>query len=122
MGRIVDAYPSHQHDQVRQQLANTLTGIVAQRLVVAKDGKTRYPATEILIGSNMVRGQILEGKSADIYKVIEGGAYYGMHSFDQDLVRLYREGKIDEKSVMENSTTPQDVALKLQGLSAGVEG
>jgi twitching motility protein PilT len=122
MGRIVDAYPAHQHDQVRQQLANTLKGIVAQRLVVAKDGKTRYPATEILIGNNMVRGQIMEGKSADIYKVMEGGAYYGMHSFDQDLVRLYREGKIDEKAVMENSTTPQDVALKLQGLSAGVEG
>ena len=122
MGRIIDAYPAHQHDQVRQQLTNTLKGIVAQRLVVAKDGKTRYPATEILIGSNMVRGQIMEGKSADIYKVMEGGAYYGMHSFDQDLVRLYREGKIDEKAVLENSTTPQDVALKLQGLSAGVEG
>jgi twitching motility protein PilT len=122
MDRIVDAFPAHQHGQVRQQLANTLKGIVAQRLVLAKEGKARYPATEILIGSNMIRGQIMEGKSADIYKVIEGGAYYGMHSFDQDLVRLYREGRIDEKTVMENSTTPQDVALKLQGLSTSVEG
>jgi twitching motility protein PilT len=119
--RIVDAHPAHQHNQVRQQLANTLRGVIAQRLVVAKDGKGRFPATEILIGNNMVRGHLMEGKAAEIYKVIEGGAYYGMHSFDQDLIRLCREGKVDEKTVLENSTSSQDVALKLQGLSAGME-
>ncbi|MCX5797850.1 MAG: PilT/PilU family type 4a pilus ATPase [Elusimicrobia bacterium] len=122
MDRIVDTYPAHQHNQVRQQLANTLRGIVAQRLVPSKDGKARFPATEILIGSNMVRGQITEGKSSEIYKVMEGGAYYGMHSFDQDLVRLYQEGKIDQKSVVDNSTSPQDVTIRLQGLSGGAEG
>jgi len=122
LDRIVDAHPAHQHNQVRQQLANTLRGVLAQRLVVSKDGKSRYPATEILIGNNMIRSHLLEGKSAELYKVIEGGAYYGMHSFDQDLIRLYRESKIDEKTVLENSTSPQDVALKLQGLSTGVEG
>ena len=122
VGRIVDAHPAHQHGQVRQQLANTLQGVVAQRLVAAKDGKTRYPATEILIGNNMIRSHLMEGKSSDIYKVIEGGAYYGMHSFDQDLIRLCREGKIDEKAVLENSTSPQDVAIKLQGLSTGAGG
>jgi twitching motility protein PilT len=118
MGRIVDAHPAHQQAQVRLQLASTLKGIVAQRLVPAKDGKSRYPATEILIGNNTVRTQILEGKSSEIYKVLAGGAFYGMHSFDQDLVRLCREGKIDEKMVLENSTSPQDAALQLQGLSA----
>ena len=122
MSRIVDAHPLQQQAQVRQQLAHTLKGIVAQRLVLAKDGKARYPATEILIGNNMIRNLIMEGKTAEIYKVMDGGAYYGMHSFDQDLIRLFREGKIDEKAVLENSTTPQDVALKLQGLSTGVGG
>ncbi|MFA6003591.1 MAG: PilT/PilU family type 4a pilus ATPase [Elusimicrobiota bacterium] len=120
--RIVDAHPAHQHNQVRQQIANTLRGVVAQRLVVSKDGKSRYPATEILIGSNMIRSHLMEGKSSELYKVIESGAYYGMQSFDQDLIRLFREGKIDEKTVMENSTSPQDVALKLQGLSTSMEG
>ncbi|MDD5657577.1 MAG: PilT/PilU family type 4a pilus ATPase [Elusimicrobia bacterium] len=119
--RIVDAHPAHQHSQVRQQLANTLRGVIAQRLVSSVDGKSRYPASEILVGNNIVRSHLLEGKSAEIYKVIEGGAYYGMHSFDQDLLRLRREGKIEEKTVLDNSTSPQDVALKLQGLSTGVE-
>ena len=119
VGRIVDAHPSHQNAQVRQQLSNALKGVIGQRLVLSKDGKSRYPATEIMMGNGIVRTQLLEGRASDLYKTIEAGAYYGMHSFDQDLVRLFQEGKIDDKAVIENSTTPQDVALKLQGLSAG---
>lgn len=118
VARIVDAHPAEQHAQVRQQLSNVLKGVVGQRLVLSKDGKSRYPATEIMMGNNIVRTQLLEGRSADLYKTIETGAYYGMHSFDQDLIRLFQEGKIDEKAVIENSTTPQDAALKLQGLSS----
>ena len=54
VGRIVDAHPAHQHNQVRQQLANALRGIVGQRLVLSKDGKSRFPATEILIGNSLI--------------------------------------------------------------------
>jgi twitching motility protein PilT len=117
--RIVAAHPAHQHVQVRQQLANALKGIVAQRLVPAKDGKSRFPACEILINNSLIRAQLLEGKLAEVYKVVEKGAYYGMQTFDQDLLRLYGEGKIENKTAVDNSTTPQDVALKIQGLAAG---
>lgn len=119
VSRIVDAHPPHQHNQVRQQLANCLKGVVGQRLVLTKDGRMRFPATELMLLTNTVRSLLNEGKVHELYKTIEAGSYYGMHSFDQDLIRLYQEGKIDDKSVMENSTAPQDVALKLQGLSTG---
>ena len=117
--RIVDAHPAHQHNQVRQQLANALKGVVGQRLVASKDGKARFPATEILIANSILRRYLAEGKSAEILKVVEGGSYYGMHSFDQDLLRLFGEGKIDEKTVIENSSNSEDVSLKLRSLSAG---
>lgn len=116
--RIVDAHPHDQQAQVRQQLANCLKGIVAQRLVLSKDGKSRYPANEILINNTVVRSTLLEGKTQEIHKHLEKGSYYGMQSFDQDLLRLCTEGKIDAKTAIENSTTPQDLALKLQGHSA----
>jgi twitching motility protein PilT len=119
VSRIVDAHPAHQHNQVRQQLANALKGIVGQRLVLAKDGKQRFPANEILVVNHVVRSQLNEGKISEVYKTMEGGSYYGMKSFDQDLMRLYQEKKIDDKAVLENSTSPQDVALKLQGMSTG---
>jgi twitching motility protein PilT len=117
--RIVDAYPAHQQSQVRQQLANCLKGIIGQRLVLAKDSKRRFPANEILINNSLVRTHLLEGKLSEVYKVLEKGSYYGMQTFDQDLVRLVNEGKIDAKVAVDASTTPQDLALKLQGLSAG---
>jgi twitching motility protein PilT len=117
--RIVDAHPAHQHSQVRQQLANCLKGVIGQRLVLAKDGKSRFPATEILIGNSLVRRNLLEGKVSELRKVLEGGEYYGMHTFDQDLLRLFSEGKIDDKVVLEEATNPEDVALKLKSLAVG---
>jgi len=117
--RIVDSYPAHQHGQVRQQLANSLKGVVGQRLVVSKDGKTRFPASEVMIANSLVRRHLLEGKTADLRKVLEGGAYYGMHTFDQDLLRLYGEGKISDKTVLEEATNPEDVSLRLKGLESG---
>ncbi|MEK7390092.1 MAG: PilT/PilU family type 4a pilus ATPase [Elusimicrobiota bacterium] len=117
--RIVDAHPAHQHSQVRQQLANCLKGVIGQRLVLSKDGKSRFPATEVLIGNSLVRRHLLEGKTSEIRKVIEGGEYYGMHTFDQDLLRLFSEGKIDDKAVLEEASNPEDVALRLKGLSVG---
>ncbi len=119
--RIVDAHPAHQHAQVRQQLANCLKGIVGQRLVLSKEGMSsaRFPATEVLIANSLIRRHLIEGKTAEIRKVLEGGEYYGMHTFDQDLLRLFSEGKIDDNAVLEEATNPEDVTLRLQGLSAG---
>jgi twitching motility protein PilT len=117
--RIVDAHPAHQHGQVRQQLANCLKGVIGQRLVISKDGKTRFPATELMIGNSLVRRHLLEGKTAELRKLLEGGAYYGMHSFDQDLLRLFTEGKITEQAVLEEATNPEDLALRLKGLAVG---
>ncbi|MBI5882479.1 MAG: PilT/PilU family type 4a pilus ATPase [Elusimicrobia bacterium] len=117
--RIVDSHPVHQHNQVRQQIANTLKGVIGQRLVISKDHKSRYPATEILLVNSVIRRHLVEGHATEVYKVIENGAYYGMHSFDQDLLRLYSEGKIDEATVIENSNNPEDVGLKLKNIATG---
>ncbi|MDE2291040.1 MAG: PilT/PilU family type 4a pilus ATPase [Elusimicrobia bacterium] len=114
--RIVDSFPSQHAAQVRQQLALVLKGVVAQRLVPSKDGRGRFPATEVLIVNSLIRRHIMEGKNADIYKSMEAGGYYGMHTFDQDLLRLLQEDKITEKEALENATNAEDVQLKLRGV------
>ena len=114
--RIIDAFPAHQQNQVRGQLAGTLKGVVGQRLVSSADGKTRYPATEILVMNSLVGRHIRENKPLDILKAVEGGGYYGMHSFDQDLVRLCKEAKIDQATALEAASNPEDLALKLKGI------
>ncbi|MEW6556162.1 MAG: PilT/PilU family type 4a pilus ATPase [Elusimicrobiota bacterium] len=114
--RIVDAYPPHQQHQVRIALSNVVKGIIAQRLVPTVKGDERIPATEILIGTSLIRKNIAEGKSAEIYKLMEQGEYYGMWTFDQCIIQFYKEKKIILEDALENATNPDDLMLKIKGI------
>ncbi len=114
--RIVDAYPQHQQAQVRNQISRVLKGIIAQRLLPSADGTTRWPATEVLIGTSLIKKIIVEGKPEDIYKALEQGEYYKMHTFDQDLIRLAQEKKISMEEAVANATNPEDLTLKVRGI------
>jgi len=114
--RIIDSYPPHQQNQVRIQLSNVLRAIIAQRLCYRDDIEGRIPATEILVGTSLVRKLILENKTADLYKAMEHGDYYGMRTFDQDLHRLFKEKKISMEEANDKATNPEDLMLKLKGI------
>ncbi len=115
--RIIDAYPPHQQKQARIQLSNVLKGIVAQRLCNRKDGTGRIPAVEVLMGTSFVRKLILDGRTQDLYKAMESGEYYLMNTFDQSLLKLYNEGLISFEEAMDKATNPEDLQLKLRGIS-----
>lgn len=114
--RIVDSYPPHQQHQARQQLANVVRGIMAQRLLVSSDGASRIPCTEILIGTSLIRKLIAEGKTQEMYKSMEQGEYYMMHTFDHDIFRLYKEGRISMEEAVENASNADDLMLRLKGI------
>ncbi len=117
--RIVNTYPPHQQGTIRAQLANVLKGIVAQRLVKCKSGEGRLPATEVLMGTSMVRKLLAEGKLSEVYKMMEQGSYYGMHTFDNNLFTLFREDRITIEEAMDKATNPDDLNLKLKGIERG---
>jgi len=114
--RIVDSFPPHQQASVRSQLSNVLRGIVAQRLVNCKDGNGRIPVTEVLVGTSLVRKLIQENKLADVYKAMEQGAYYGMHTFDQDIFEACRQGRIKTEEALDKASNADDLMLKLRGI------
>ena len=116
--RIVDSYPPHQQASVRSQFANVIKGIVAQRLVMHKDGQSRLPATEILIGTSLVKKLIAEGKIGEVFKAIEQGGYYGMRTFDSDLVEMYKKGLISVDEALDKASNPDDMTLKIRGISS----
>ncbi len=116
MDRIVDAYPPHQQHQVRIALSNVVKGIIAQRLIPTIKGDVRIPATEILIGTSLIRKNISEGKSSEIYKLMEQGEYYGMKTFDNDIIKLYKDKIITLEDALENATNPDDLMLKIKGI------
>src|SRR5437867_1845243 len=99
INRIISIFPPHQEDQIRAQLSAVIQGVVSQRLVVRADGKGRVPAVEVMIMTGLVRESIREkAKTPQIPTVIAAGqAQYGMQTFDQSLLGLYRE-ELDAKA------------------------
>lgn len=114
--RMVDVYPEHEQATARLRLSNVLKAVVCQRLLPLKNGTGRIPATEILIVNSLVKKFIVENKKNEIIKSMEQGEFYGMHTFDQDLIRLYKLGMVEEADVIDNASNQDDITLKLKGI------
>ncbi len=96
VNRIIGTFPPHQEQQIRDQLAAVIEGVISQRLVPRIGGEGRVPAVEVMIGTGLIRDCIREAKrTPDIPAAIaQGQVQYGMQTFDQCLLRLYREGLV----------------------------
>ena len=118
INRIISFFPPHQHEHVRIQLASTLVGVVSLRLLPKADGKGRVPATEIMINTSTVKEYLLDPmKTLLIPQLIEeGSSQYGMQSFDQSILRHYKDGLITYETAMMSVTNPDDFKLRLRGV------
>ena len=93
------------------------------RLVPKKDGKGRVPAVEVLVTTDIVRQCIIDAeKTMRIPEYIEAGrSQYGMQSFDQALLELFRGDLISYEEALMNCTRPADFALKVKGIQSTEE-
>jgi twitching motility protein PilT len=123
INRLIGSFPPHQEGQIRAQLAGVMAGILSQRLVVKAGGKGRVPAVEVMVGTGLIRESIREAeKTPQIPAIIAAGqAQYGMQSFDQSLLALYRDDMISLETAMEAATNPDDFALKIRGILSAAE-
>src|SRR3954447_17516955 len=116
INRVLDLFPPQQAKEVRTSFAGALRGIVSQRLVQKADGKGRVPAVEVLVNTGRVFDRVVDPEQTDsIVDVIADGAYYGMQTFDQALVKLVEAGIVTEADAREASTNPHDFMLALRG-------
>ena len=104
--RVVDIFPGDRQEQIRTMFSESLLGIVAQTLIVTKDGKGRVPAFEVLVGIPGARNLIREKKTAQINSVIQTGAAYGMIALDQSLKDLVMRGRISQDEAAIHATNP----------------
>ncbi|MFC1522220.1 type IV pilus twitching motility protein PilT [Elusimicrobiota bacterium] len=110
--RIIDMFAREDHERARNTFASVLKAVITQRLVPSADGSI-IPATEILLGTVSTRRAIQMGKIDDLYRAMAEGEYYGMHTFDQNLVSLFKSKKISKDIAMEFATNPEDLKVKL---------
>jgi len=92
--RIVDVFPAERQQQIRVMLANTLVGILAQRLVPMAFKNDRVALLEILVVNAAVQNLIREGKSYQIPTAIQTGADIGMQTFARSFDKLQKNNLI----------------------------
>jgi twitching motility protein PilT len=120
LDRIIDAFPSEAHQQVRAQLALTLQAVVGQRLIRRADGQGRVAAVEVMINSPNIRELIAEGKTSQIEKAIAASSdYYNMQTFNQALAKLAMAGTVTQEEALGASTTQGDLRLMFKGVQSG---
>lgn len=119
INRIISFFPPHQHQHVRIILAATLKAIICQRLLPRCDGPGRVPAVEVLVNNSSVREYIIDPmKTPLIIELIESGAIqYGMQSFDQSIMKLYKAGLISYEEAISQTTSPDDFELRVKGIT-----
>src|SRR5689334_24290681 len=120
INRILSFYPPHQHQEVRMLLSTALQAVVSLRLVPRVDGRGRIPAAEVLINTAAVADNIRDiEKALHIPDLIAQGAVsYGMQSFDQSLMKWYKEGSVSYESALFYSSNPSEFALRVSGVDS----
>jgi twitching motility protein PilT len=118
--RTISAFPEDQRDQARLILASVIKGVISQRLIPRADGQGMVPAVEVLVSGARVREYIADKvKARDLREVIaQGHTSYGMQTFDQSLMSLYRTGLITYDEALQNASNPADFALKVRGIAS----
>ncbi len=118
--RVIAAFPEHARTQARLILASILKGCISQRLVPRADGLGMVPAVEVMVSTGLVREciQIPERTRELRDAIARGYTTYGMQTFDQSLMALWREGLITFDEALAQSTNPDDFALKARGISS----
>jgi len=118
INRIISFFPLQEHEEVRYLLASNLAAVISMRLIPHADGKGRVPAVEVMMNTPTVQEYIRDAsKTPMLHRAIaEGVTTYDMQTFDQDLLRLYREEKITLEDALHSCTNPTEFELRVKGI------
>src|SRR5215213_1162017 len=97
-------------------IAGTLKGIIGQRLIRTKSGY-RAAVCEVMVSTGRIRDFIMDpAQTSQIEQAIAEGEYYGMQTFDQALLKLVEEDKVEYAEALKVSSSPQNFKLMVQSL------
>ena len=114
LDRILHFMPLESHRQFLFDLSVNLRAIVAQQLIPTVDGKERRAVFEILYNTPTMSDAIRRGDLHQLKDIMENSTEYGMQSFDQSLLKLYKDGVIGYTEALANADSANDVRLKIK--------
>jgi twitching motility protein PilT len=101
LNRLLDVFSPAQQAQIRASVAESLRGIVCQRLLPGTDGGLVL-ACEILVSNTAIQNLIREGKSAGLRNTMETGVKEGMCLMDNAVFALHQDRAISSEVAMQN--------------------
>ena len=113
-GRLIGIFPTEEHQNLRQRLAENLMAIVSLKLLVNKEGTNLVPACEVLIVNKTIEVCIKNPeKTVEIPKYMEKNKDLGMQTFDQHLVEMVEANKITLAEAKNASFHPDQLERNL---------
>jgi twitching motility protein PilT len=101
--RLLDVFPPAQQTQIRASVAESLRGVVCQRLLPDREGKLTL-ACEIMVNNPAIANLIREGKSQGLRNTMETGSKEGMCLMDNVIFGMWQEQKISADVALANIT------------------
>jgi len=112
MERVINMFPQDMHKQLFMDLSLNLRAVISQRLVLAVDGK-RCAAIEILINTPHIQELILKGDIDELKVAMAESGQRGMQTFDDALLTLYKEGRIELEEALNNADSRTNLENKI---------
>lgn len=113
--RVLEFFPAGERDFARRLFAQTLHGIVCQRLVRSTQSGV-LPATEVLFNTASIAGLIADEHFDKVRGTMELSGADGMQTFDQSLTTLVRDGRISRDEAIAHAGNPDLLRMAFQGV------
>src|ERR1043165_7177941 len=112
MNRVISFFPLEVRPMLLQDLSVSLKAVISQRLIKTADGK-RTPAMEVLLNTRNIQELIEKGEITEIKEAMEKSMSPGSQTFEPDLFRLVRTGKITTDEGLSNADSATNLGLLL---------
>jgi twitching motility protein PilT len=122
INRVIDVFPPHQQDQIRNKLSFVLQGVISQQLLARAGSPGRCLAMEIMVPNVAIRNLIRENKIHQIYGSMQvGQERYGMMTLNQSLLNLYLRRFITMEQAINQSTEPDELKSMIEQRGGGAK-
>ncbi len=119
LDRIMHFFPEAQREQVLLDLSFNLRAMIAQQLLPAKDRERRHVTLEIMLNTPLVQEKIRNGQIPELKTIMRDSNHHGMMTFDQSLVQLYLNDKIELEQALRHADSANEVRLAIKLAQGG---
>lgn len=120
LNRIVSFFPPEMRPTLLMDLSLSLKAVLSQRLIAKADGK-RVAAVEVLLNTFQISELIQRGEFDKVRDAIAQTLGSGAQTFEQALLKLYRDGVITEEEALHGADSRTDLAWQISNAPSGAK-